>query len=274
MSDWIARSGVDALHSKQIFMSLRPAKSTDQCLIDLSHSGWVGPGMMSSLAAFVDYQHRAGKELKFTPPLNRDVANYLSRMGLPEILESYEVDHGLPNVRANMSLSNKTLVEVTRFSSEDEVADLVGLINYRKVNEELQRVVSRALAEAGCNVPEHAKVKHGFAAAQVTDRGRTLRFAVADCGVGIFHTLRSKNVTTEPEALRLAIEGTSETGIRHRGRGLSGIKSALAEHGGGGALISGNSMITMEGKRIKSHEGLRANFPGTILDGRLALRDS
>jgi signal transduction histidine kinase len=220
--------------------------------------------MMASLAAFVDSRSAAGIPVKFIPPEDRDVRYYLSRMGMGKVLDASGVSHELPSVNANLALSQRALVEVEAFSSEDDVAALVSIVNYQSVAAELQRAVSRALLEAGCNVPEHARVHRGFMAAQVINN--QLRLSVADAGVGILSTLQDSGATNEKQALLLAVTGTSEFDGEDRGRGLKSIHESIGAHGGRGALISGQSIVSMSPNRLFAWTGNSGSYAGTILD--------
>lgn len=222
--------------------------------------------MMASLAAFVDAKTSAGLHVTFTPPANRDVRYYLARMGMSAFLDSVGVEHALPAVNANMALTERALVEVQSFSSEEDVAALVSIVSYQSIAKDLQRSVSQALLEAGCNVPEHARVACGYMAAQVLNGGTILRLAVADAGVGIFSTLRGAGAQTEKEALMMAVTGTSETGLEERGRGLTSIHESIKRHGGRGSLISGQSLIHMNPKNLHPWTGNSGAYVGTILD--------
>jgi hypothetical protein len=228
--------------------------------------------MMASLAAFVDAKTRAGVPVKFVPPSNRDVRYYLSRMGMASFLETAGIAHGLPVVNSNMALTERALVEVRAFSSDAEVESLIAIVNYQSVADDLQRSVSRALLEAGCNVPEHARVNCGFMAAQVLNSGRMLRLAVADAGVGVFTTLKGAGAETEKEALMMAATGTSETGLEEKGRGLTSIHESIKRHGGRGALISGQSLVRMNPNNLQAWTGNAGSYQGTILDVVLPIR--
>ncbi|NKR12497.1 hypothetical protein A5N16_00815 [Arthrobacter sp. M6] len=262
--DWIAQQRCDATEGSQVFSALCHAQSNDECVVDLSKSGWVGPGMMASLAAFVDSRRAAGIPIKFVPPGDRDVRYYLSRMGMGKVLDAAEVNHGLPSVNANMALTQRALVEVAAFSSEDDVAALVSIVSYQSVAPGLQRAVSRALLEAGCNVSEHARVPRGFMAGQVINN--QLRLSVADAGVGVLSTLEGSGATSEKQALLMAVNGTSEFADADRGRGLKSIHESISTHGGRGALISGQSVVTMSPNRLFAWTGNSSSYAGTILD--------
>ncbi|MCT9625967.1 hypothetical protein HWD94_12650 [Pseudarthrobacter equi] len=222
--------------------------------------------MMASLAAFVDAKASAGMPIRFVPPASRDVRYYLSRMGMDKVFDSAGVAHQLPSVNANLALSERALVEVRAFSSEDDVAGLVSIVNYQSVAAPLQRSVSQALLEAGCNVPEHARVSRGFMAAQVLNSGSKLRLAVADAGVGVYSTLVKAGATTEKHALMMAVTGTSEFVDEDRGRGLTSIHESIKLHGGRGALISGHSLVHLSPHGLHPWTGNAGFYAGTILD--------
>lgn len=271
MLDWIAASDLRSGDATQIIPQLQPSIDRDSCFADLTAAQWVGPATMVALAAFLDRQSRHDRGAFVRAPHNPNLANYLSRMGFGDLLDEMHVPHDLPPVNSDSALSAKSLVEVSRFSTSAEVNHLVELIDYQSVPSELAHVLAEALLEAGTNVPEHASVEHGFMSAQVLEGGRVLRLAVADGGVGMLHTLSSRGAQTERQALNLAIEGTSETGIVGRGKGIPSIHRSLKEHRGTGILLSGGSILTMNPHCDRAWTFGYGMFPGTVLDACVLL---
>jgi len=236
--------------------------------VDLSHLQWVGPSMMVAFMAFIDAQARAGRKIEMIGPLAQSPANYLSRMGFRDLLGDLGIAHGLPQVRSDASLESTALVSVSRFAGQDEAAAMVEMIDYHALPAPLGDVLCRALLETANNVPEHAQVECGYMAAQVVDKGRTLRVSVADAGVGLLATLAKTGAGSDIEAVRMAVAGTSETGDPARGRGLSSVRSALKENNGVGFLLSGQSILTMKPDQ-DSPWSYNIGYPGTVFDARI-----
>lgn len=259
-----------ALTSINIPAFLAPAQSHGLCTVDLSSCSWVGPGFLVGLSAFIDKAISDNRRVLFAKPDSHEVSTYLSRAGLPDLLDSMNIEHSLPAIKKNASLDEKSIIGVTRFSTEDDVAGILRMIDYQNIPQGIARVVSKAIAETGCNVPEHSQVQYGYLAAQVTDSGSALKFAVADRGVGIYATLARQGAKDEKQALRLALTGHSETGDPNRGRGLKGIREGLAMRGGSGVLLSGSNSLAIRADGLHPWEH-KTPFSGTIFEGALTI---
>lgn len=230
----------------------------------------MGPGAIVGLSAFIDEQVRKRRIIHFTGPRDANVARYLTRIGLAKLLEEFDISHSLPNINMNAAIDEKTIVGLRRFSETDDVAGVLAILNYQAVPQESQRVVSRALGEAGCNVPDHAQVSHGYIAAQVAQNGSALGFAVGDSGVGVYRPFMTQGATSERHALKLALTGHSRTGDPDRGTGLKGIVEALSKPRSSGMLLSGSSSFSIrsDGLHPWKHQ---TNFHGTIIEGSLPI---
>ncbi|MCC3265896.1 hypothetical protein [Arthrobacter gengyunqii] len=186
------------------------------------------------------------------------------------MLSALDVDHALTPVNADPSLNEIALVELSQFSSSGDIDSLVSIVFNNEIPAELKSVICRALIETGNNVPEHARVEHGYMAAQVNPSVGTLRIAVADSGVGLLTTLAPRGATSDREALQMAISGTSEKDSLGAGRGLSGTSQALKAHRGVGMLLSGTTSMTMTQARDAPWQH-REGFQGTVFGAQLAL---
>lgn len=266
--DWVASSDLRRGHTVEIPSFLHQSDSPSQCLIDLSLLPWVGPATLAGLAAFVDRQARIGREIRFLRPNDAAVCNYLSRMGLPRVLDLLNVDHLLPSVNNDESLNEVVLVELNQFTSSEEVAQLVEIVHNNDLPDNLKSVVCRALLETGNNVPDHARVQYGYMAAQVTKGA--LNIAVADSGVGLLETLTGQGARSERQALTMAVSGSSESTASSAGRGLSSTREALKTHHGTGMLLSGSASLTISGLHDTTWSH-RSSFEGTVFSAQLPL---
>lgn len=270
MLDWVTDASLREGGAAEIPSHLAPAASDATCSADLSRARWVGPATLVGLAAFLDRETRNGRSAVVVKPEDLGLARYLSRMGVGRLLDEMEIDHDFPDVRADASLNGTSLVELRRFRDEGEVAQMIEILTHRDLPNELRDVMCTLLSEMGNNVPQHAQVQHGFIAAQVVNYGTILRLAVADTGVGMLATLRPK-ATTDRDALRLALSGTSEYPDPGRGRGIPAMRSAVGEYGGQAVLLSGQSMVRVTPRGDAYWTYPDSSYPGTVFDAELPL---
>ena len=271
--DWIAEPFLRGGDAAEIPSHLSGARDNDICKVDLSRARWVGPATIVGLAAFLDRETRTGRSAVVSSPENFDLACYLSRMGMGRLLDEMRITHDFPVVRADPKINARALVELGRFRNESDVTQIIELLTYRDLPDELRDVMCTLISEMGNNVPQHAQVEHGYIAAQVINDGATLRLAVADTGVGMLATLRPRDATTDMGALKLALAGVSESTEPGRGRGIPAMRSAIGDWGGQAVLLSGGAMarVTSQRDAYWAYPGQRY-YPGTVFDAALPLR--
>ncbi|QHC61726.1 hypothetical protein GSU69_02785 [Rathayibacter festucae] len=239
-------------------------------MIDLSYLRFAEPSGLVLICSEAERLAAQG-HVDFTSPRNSEVANYLARMRLHEVLNELGISHGLPRVRENgVGLG---LLEIRRFSSTDAASKLAEHVHANLVsqNGDIAAAVYVGICEAGENVFRHSESSRGYAVAQTTHQGRSLRFAVADAGVGVLATLRNRGAETDSDALELAMqEGISSYDDAGSGYGLSNLAGSLAKVRGGLTLLSGGASRRHVGSQI--HRGASmASIPGAILEGSALL---
>jgi hypothetical protein len=241
------------------------------CFADLSQSQWVGPATLVALAAFLERQLTLeGRDVKVLAPTDENLSRYISRMGFGRLLNEMGVSHNFGSVRANRDLNAKSLVEVSRFSKVSDVEELIEILTYRELPPPLLDVMCEVLSEMGNNVPQHARVRHGYMAAQVTENGTALKLSVADGGVGILATLSEQGAQSGRQAIQLALAGVSETKRAGGGRGIRSMAESIKGSRGRAFLLSGQDMMTVTttGHSPWLHQ---LGFPGTVFDAALPL---
>jgi anti-sigma regulatory factor (Ser/Thr protein kinase) len=272
VQDWIAQACLNHGDATQVPAHLVPSRDPAFCTADLALATWVGPANLVSLASFLDQQKNVvGRDVRVIAPRDADLARYISRMGFLRLLDELGIEHDFPSVRADSALNATALVEVSRFSSVPDVEQLIEILSYRDLPDELREVMCDVVSEMALNVPQHAQVNHGFVAAQVVDNGRTLKMSVADGGVGMLATLRSSGASSEREALLLALQGVSESHRESGGRGIRSVANAIEEHGGRAHLLSGAAMVTIRASG-RFPWIYRTGFQGTVFDASLPLQ--
>ncbi|MBH0619614.1 hypothetical protein I3A86_26370, partial [Salmonella enterica] len=150
--------------------------------------------------------------------LSGEQASYAARMHLGEVLDAYGARHTL--ARGREYDRSDVLVETTAVRDASGVRAMAGLVfdKVEPTDPHLAAGLFTSLAELGANVHEHAQ-SVGFVAAQTVDTTGVIRFAVADCGVGMLHTLRSRGATDSRTAIGMALSGTSRVDEATHGRG-------------------------------------------------------
>lgn len=223
-------------------------------IIDLSRTEFVSPAGLVAVATLADQATRSGKTINWIGPRAPSPRNYLARMHLGEILESLGIEHNLPAVQETPL--EDTLLELRTFSTESDGEALANLV-FEKATNAIEsgspnaHVLHEGICELAGNVCFHARVDHGFAAAQ-TYQG-SIVFAVGDGGVGIKQSLESTHQPASArEALELAITyGVSGTGEQGRGSGLHYVLESVTA---GSGRFTRHCHVKQNGRCRPSHQ--------------------
>jgi hypothetical protein len=239
------------------------------CRIDLRGLRFTEPLGLVEIAARAEYHRSRGTAVRVLAPSDPSVANYLARMRLGRALTELGADHDLPYVRER-ELSGR-LLELTYFAGADGSDELATMVYHRVAAQSpaSARALYTALCEVGQNVPEHAGVPGGWAAAQATRRRAEVWFAVGDSGIGMRRSLAARGPRDDADALVLALDrGVSRLARAGRGNGLAETCRLVTGQGGRLHLVSGGAARTAE--RTRRHTSVPATpFPGTLLQGAL-----
>lgn len=184
------------------------------------------------------------------------------------------MESDLPTVRKDATLDGETLVALTRFTSADDVRDVVRILQNRIVQGDLRTSMQKIASEAAINVSDHALSDHGYAVAQIYPRSTRLQLAIADCGVGVLRTLAKRGARTDLEALKMAIAGHSERDSGGgEGEGLPTLVRELKKSRSRGEMVSGRAKVNLgPGKSWCIPSG---SFQGTLISVDIpALLDS
>ena len=202
-------------------------------------------------------------------PASYNVANYLARMRLGEVLTDLGALHDLPQVTERDS---STLLELRAFGGSRGAEQLAGRVDreIRPVDETVASALWEGICETGQNVEQHSGQQYGFVAAQQYPANGRFLFAVGDAGHGLLATLAGSGASTSTDAIRLALQpGFSETGDPGRGAGLPSILSCTQELAGGLELVSGDAWL-------RDHYGVgqytttsAVAFQGTVVQGEI-----
>jgi hypothetical protein len=217
-------------------LPLRQTWKEKRVVIDASAITFVTPTFILRLRSFIDYNLRQGREVVLLAPSNREVANYLSRMGIATDLPR-EVCPDLPDVRRRDQ--SAVLVPITRLHTPNDV-EVTGDELYRLFQghaDDEVAVFADALQEAFTelcnNGVEHGQNPLGCYLAAQRYRGGSPRtvLTIADLGVGIPEHMRQVFAeSSDRRLLRKALEEeVSGTGNRERGNGIPSVLEEARE---------------------------------------------
>lgn len=240
--------------------------------LDLRRMRFCEPLGLVAVAAFAEQALLAGERVVVRGPVEPSIARYLSRMRLGAVLAGLGVEHDLPVVDEHDT--GERLFELATFDGARGAGALAELVHRAVEAEDLDAAgaLYDGVCEAGQNVAHHSGRARGFLAAQRTEQGTRLLFAVADSGRGMLATLRHRGPVTDADALRLALlPGATGTTDRSRGVGLPEVLGQVTAQGGSLHLLSGHSSVTAQGGR-RWYSTAPRRFPGTVVQGEVRLR--
>jgi hypothetical protein len=238
---------------------------SDEVWIDLSLTSFIDPMGLTVVAATAEAAANAGHTVRFTPPSERNVRNYMSRMHLGECLSRYCTRVDLPDVKERQTAH---LSELRRFDGDnsDELADRVfdALLAVGKGKLEAASFF-KGISEVVSNVVEHSGVTGGWAAMQVMPPD-IITFAVADAGDGLELTLKRHNQVDGPvDAMEKAFDRNfSGTGTYGRGTGLDDLLQRVRRHRGELRARSTGAAGYSAGGPLACRS-VTAAFPGTVI---------
>jgi hypothetical protein len=211
-------------------LPLRQDWGDGRVTVDASALTFVTPTFLLRLRAFVDYNLRSGREILVKAPTNREVANYLSRMGIAVGVPE-DVFCDLPSVRKRDQ--SAVLVPITRLHSPMDV-EVTGDELYRLFQghaDDEVAVFADALQEAFTelcnNGVEHGTNPLGTYLAAQRYRGRSPKtvLTIGDLGMGVpAHMRQVFDDSSDRRLLRKALEEeVSGTGSSERGNGIPSV---------------------------------------------------
>lgn len=254
-----------------LLRSLRSAEPGQEwrSVLDLSQLTWCEPVVLVGIACLAASEIRQGRHVQVLPPSNYNVANYLARMRLGEVLTDLGALHTLPQVTERDS---STLLELRAFGGSRGAEQLAGRVDreVRPVDETVASALWEGICETGQNVEQHSGQQYGYVAAQQYAANGRFLFAVGDAGHGLLATLSGSGATTASEAIQLALQpGYSETGDPARGAGLPSVLSCTHELAGGLELVSGNTWLRDHHSAGQHHRTSPLAFQGTLVQGEI-----
>ncbi|MHA3700725.1 hypothetical protein ACXR2U_00955 [Jatrophihabitans sp. YIM 134969] len=236
--------------------------------IDLRSAGWLDPLHLVCVASAAHDAHVVGTPFELLGPQG-DQARYAARMRLGHVLDRVGARHDLPEVRERDRAD--VLTELTALQRPADVRAMATLV-YDKVaafDADTAAGLHNSLAEISANVHEHSGTI-GFVAAQTIPAQGVIRFAVADAGVGMLATLRTRGATDARTAIAMALSGASSLTEATHGRGLPSVLRDVGALGGQLVVASGDA-LTAADRNGRTHQPTRAWRAGTVLEGWVPL---
>lgn len=237
-------------------------------VVDLRDVSWIDPLHLVGVAAMAHASHRASVPFRLLGPSGQ-LASYAARMRLGTIIDKFGGSHELPKTRERDR--HDSLLEITELTCRSDAERMAGLVHDRvyPLDARSAAALHNGLAEIGANVCDHAQ-STGFMAAQAIGQLEQLRFAVADCGVGLLGTLVGRGAYDDRSALGLAISGESRLKDEDatRGCGLPNTIEQVSALGGAVFLASGTATVQLSATDVW-HSETEPRWVGTLLEGRV-----
>lgn len=253
-----------ALNADRFDRVLRPKRGGLE--IDLSATTFVDPYGLVGICCLCAGARRSRVPVRVVPPVRRDVANYLARMGLAEALEELGLSITLAPVRARALPT--VLLPLQHFDNERVLDELSQLLHSAVGSEPATDLVLEALWELGVNAVEHSHAV-GFVAAQTYRRGcrgSRIELVVGDGGIGLRQSLQGRHfVLDDLEAIRMA-QGYLVTSLADegRGQGLAVTREETLTHGGEFMVRSGSGLERSSSGGLRRRETV-PKISGTII---------
>ena len=238
-------------------------------IVNMRALKWIDPAGLVAIATFAESQWRIGRVPRLIAPDNSNLARYLTRMHVGDVIDSLDGWHNLPSgVREVDQVGN--LLELQRFQGEEAPPELASLVESRLGDQPSAEAIHNGICEIGQNVPQHSASDAGYIAAITTPSLNYVWFAVGDAGVGLLEPLAERGYESHLDVMTalFARRGVTRTGETGRGRGVFRTKEAVTGGGGSVYLASGRSALVANQTSQRQITGAHA-VPGTLLQAAM-----
>ncbi|MFI6066944.1 hypothetical protein ACIA47_17050 [Micromonospora sp. NPDC051227] len=230
---------------------------SEQLVLDARRLRFAGPQELAAIVTLASSASTDGREVVLRMPDDGDVASYLQRMNVVDLLAPIATIEGTLASQRRVDCS-RNLLEVTALSptNADSLAEGLGRMGESQLSNRTAMAAFHGIAELIDNAVTHglAGSSGAFVAAQaysgLTSKRPGLEFAVCDTGIGILPHLRQNtanaNIADDETALRRALVAGVTGTQQVRGYGLSDLLDA-ARRGGVGRLVlrSGSAIASV-----------------------------
>ena len=273
-----APTNVNTVQDIDFLLDLEPQENT---AIDLSRITFIKPVGVVAILATLERLAKMDdvKEVNFTCPASQNVNGYLRSVGVFDAMREHGQfrGHQPEDVNPELRLA-RPMVPCTHFHDEAVILKLAEQMEERFQTEfqgigSLLGTVDTVFNELASNVVYHADSGGGYVLAQEYRYlgGRVVEIAVADCGIGIWESLRknpnNSGIRTDVQAIESALkEGVTSVGEQYRGYGLHHVSEDVQKHRSREMTIrSGTGTITLHGEGTLTTAEGGLTYPGTIV---------
>lgn len=241
--------------------------------VDMSGVTFARPIGIVAVAALLRLAKRSipTRTVAVTPPLSRDVRQYLDRI---DLWRYFGVNLGLNYNRRDRTGSLCELRPILPGKEHEVTRQVAAVINRVTVDDKIREAAENAIGEVVDNVIHHSQsVIHGLVCAQVYPNEGLLEVAIGDTGIGIRNSLNDAGyfVPNYEAAIDLALRKsvTSKKSGRHSGIGLFMTRAIIEANGGTMFICTGNTIAEIDHRlrfRYLTHD-----WQGTLVMLRLRL---
>ena len=230
--------------------------------------GFIDPAGLVAIATFAESQWRIGRTVQLIAPDSEQLARYLTRMHLGEVIKELDGWHNLPHVKEQDQEGR--LLELQKFYGEGAPPQLAALVEQQLGDTDAAAAIHNGICEIGQNVPQHSSNDAGYIAAVSTPSTGQVHFAVGDAGVGLLEPLIERGYGSSLEVMKalFAHRGITRTGTVGRGNGVHRTKETVTDSGGTVYLASGKSALVAVRRGQREIAGLH-EVPGTLLQASM-----
>ncbi len=232
--------------------------------LDFERVEWAAPFGLTAISVILKKcSQQPGKIIYYSPPKNKELSNYLERIGFEyNFLSGNIVEH------RQTSVELKGLKGVDPGCSE-AVVNLIAS-NF-PLTKDAQYEMRTHINELMTNAFDHSKSVVGcYVCAQWFPAKKNLRISFADGGIGIFQSLKESGkfpyVKDDASAIRLAVKpGITTRKKQLGGFGLDFIRKYARNNNGTLTILSGHAKVNFY-KNKTEHKYEPVKFQGTIVD--------
>lgn len=238
---------------------VKSQKSNESVTFNFNETTFIDPFAITIIAGTIHYCLQKWIQIKYVPPKNEKINNYLSQIGFNSFFHINGKD-----IHRDTSTELRQLKALEPFYMEE----LIVLIDARmELSKGVKDSIKMSMQEIFTNVFDHSKSANGcFACAQYYPILKKIKICITDFGVGILSNLSNKyGLTTDIEAIEKSVEEGVTSRTRTAGFGLFLIRDFLKINEGILTIISGDGEVIFYNNKVNSCK-MTERFAGTIVN--------